>query len=388
MAARPRLRRFEPMDLDAILRKPFAGARLSEAEAEALLRLPPAARRPVLEAADRLRRDLCGDRVTWVFNRNINFTNACSAACRFCAYQVEPGDPAAFVLTPEEVVRLAGLTPGIAEVCMVGGLNPAITFDYICTLIAAVHEAFPRVHIHALSPMEVDYYAARAGLSLDAAFRRFVEAGYGSLCGTAAEVLVDEVRAEICPAKLSTARWLQVVRTAHRLGIRSTSTVLIGHVERPAHVARHLAILRDLQAETGGFTEYIPLIFVPYRTPLARTHGITEMMPKEDVLLHYAVARLFFADLIPNIQVSWVKLGLEAAVESFSCGVNDLGGTLLSENITRAAGGRHGQALTPDQMVAAIRRAGRTPVRRDTLYHCLDGPAAAPCVSPPRLRGA
>jgi FO synthase len=365
------------MDLDAILKKPFAGDRLSEDEAASLLRLEPGRRGPVLDAADRLRRDLCGDRVTWVYNRNINFTNVCSAACLFCAYRVEPDDRQAFVLTPGDVVRLAGLTPGIDEVCMVGGLNPALTFNYICTLIAAVHGAFPAIHIHALSPMEVDYYAARAGLSLEDAFRRLLDAGYGSLCGTAAEVLVDAVRTQICPAKLSTARWLQVVRAAHRLGIRSTSTILIGHLERPEHVARHLAILRDLQAETGGITEYIPLIFVPYRTPLARSHGIREMMPKEDVFLHYAVARLFLADLIPNVQVSWVKLGLEAATESFSCGVNDLGGTLLSENITRAAGGRHGQALTPAEMVAAIRRAGRIPVRRDTLYHAVDSALAA-----------
>lgn len=360
------------MDLDATLEKPFAGDLLTEKEAAHLLRLPPEERGPVLEAADRFREALCGDRVTWIHNRNINFTNACTAACAFCAYRAEPGSPEEFILTPEQAVELAGRTPGIDEVCMVGGLNPAMTFDRICALLAAVHEAFPHVHIHALSPMEVDYYAGRAGLSVGEAFRRLLDVGYGSLCGTAAEILVDDVRREICPGKLDTNRWLQVVRTAHEMGIRSTSTILIGHVERPEHVARHLRLLRDLQAETGGITEYIPLIFVPYRTPLATTRGIHEMMPEEDVFLHYAVARLFLGRLIPNVQVSWVKLGLGAAERSFSVGVNDLGGTLLSENITRAAGGRHGQALTPEEMVAAIRRAGRTPVRRDTLYRVLD----------------
>ncbi len=362
------------MDLDEILAKPFAGDLLTEEEAADLLRLQPGERQPVIEAADRLRADLCGDRVSWIYNRNINFTNACTAACAFCAYRVEPGAAESFVLTPEDVVELAGRTPGIDEVCLVGGLNPAVDFDHILSLFQAVHDAYPQIHIHALSPMEVDYYATRAGLSVRDAFRRLLDVGYGSLCGTAAEVLVDEVRREICPAKLDTNRWLEVVRTAHEMGVRSTSTILIGHLERPEHVARHLRLLRDLQAETGGITEYIPLIFVPYRTPLARTHGIREMMPIDDVFLHYAVARLFFARLIPNVQVSWVKLGLDAAARSFSVGVNDLGGTLLSENITRAAGGRHGQALTPEAMVSTIRRAGRIPVRRDTLYHKLDTP--------------
>ena len=360
------------MDPSAILRKPFDGRLLSEEDAAALLRLPREARRPVYEAADRLNRELNDLRVSYVFNRNINFTNACEAACAFCAYSVRPGAPEAFILSPEEVVRLAGDPPGLDEVCMVGGLNPEVSFDYLLDLFAAVKEAHPHIHIHALSPMEVDYYAGRANLSVREAFAKLREAGYGSLCGTAAEILVDEIREVICAGKLPTARWLQVVRTAHEMGIRSTSTILFGHIERPEHVARHLALLRDLQAETGGFTEYIPLVFVPYNTPLGQARGIKEMIPKEDVFLHYAVARLFFGRLIPNVQSSWCKLGLAAATEAFSYGVNDLGGTLLAENITRSAGGRYGQSLTLSEMAGAIRRAGRVPVRRDTLYHALD----------------
>ena len=361
------------MDPSAILRKPFDDELLSEEEAAALLRLPRGeARRPVYEAADRLNREINDLRVSYIFNRNINFTNACEAACGFCAYSVRPGDAEAFVMTPEEVVRLAGTPPGLDEVCMVGGLNPAVTFDYILDLFAAVHEAHPAIHIHALSPMEVDYYAGRANLSVGEALEKLRQAGYGSLCGTAAEILVDEVREAICPGKLSTARWLEIVRTAHKMGIRSTSTILFGHIERPEHVARHMRLLRDLQAETGGFTEYIPLVFIPYTAPLGRDRGITEMIPKEDAFLHYAVARLFFGRLLPTVQSSWCKLGLEAATEAFACGVNDLGGTLLAENITRSAGGRYGQALTLEAMAEAIRRAGRTPVRRDTLYHYLD----------------
>ncbi len=365
---------FSSMDLEPILAKSIDGRLLTEEEATLLLRLPPAQREPVRDAADRLRADLVGDRVTYVFNRNINFTNACTSACLFCAYRVEPGSPDETVMTPEDVVRLATATPGIDEVCMVGGLNPRVTFDQVLALIAAIHDALPEVHVHALSPMEIDYYASRAGLSIREAFAKLVEAGYGSLCGTAAEVLVDEVRRVICPAKLSTARWVEVVRTAHAMGLRSTSTMLFGHIETPEHTARHLGVLRDLQAATGGFTEYIALPFVPYRTPLARTHGVTRMIATEDVLHHYAVARLFFGRLIPNIQSSWCKLGLEAATAAFARGVNDLGGTLLSESITRSAGGTHGESLTLEAMTDAIRRAGRTPVRRDTLYHLLDAP--------------
>ncbi|MGB2754997.1 MAG: 5-amino-6-(D-ribitylamino)uracil--L-tyrosine 4-hydroxyphenyl transferase CofH [Phycisphaerae bacterium] len=361
------------MDLKPILKKPFDGDLVSEEDAAALLRLPRGeARRPVYEAADRLNRELNGLRVSYVFNRNINFTNACEAECAFCAYSVQPGAPEAFIMSREEVVRLAGDPPGLDEVCMVGGLNPEVTFDYLLDLFAAVEEAHPHIHIHALSPMEVDYYAGRAGLEIREAFGKLVEAGYGSLCGTAAEILVDEVREAICPEKLPTARWLEIVRTAHAMGLRSTSTILFGHIERPEHVARHLRLLRDLQQETGGFTEYVPLVFVPYNTPLGHDRGIKEMIPKEDVFLHYAVARLFFGRLIRNVQSSWCKLGLDAATEAFSYGVNDLGGTLFSESITRSAGGRYGQSLTLQEMADAIRRAGRVPIRRDTLYHYLD----------------
>ena len=364
------------MDIDRTLKKPLAGELVTQEEAAGLLSLPPPERAAVYAAADRLNRDINGRRVSYVFNRNINFTNACTGTCAFCAYRVAPEDEGAFVLTPQQAVDLAARTPGIDEVCMVGGLNPAVTLEDVLAIFAAVHEALPHVHIHALSPMEIEYYGGRAGLGPRETFGKLLEVGYGSLCGTAAEILVDDVRRVICPAKLSTARWVEIVRTAHEMGIRSTSTILFGHIETPRHVAAHLGVLRDLQAETGGITEFIPLPFVPYRTPLGRSHGIREMVPQEDALLVHSVARLFFGRLIPNVQVSWCKLGVEAAMESFSCGVNDLGGTLLEENITRSAGGRHGQAMTLDAMADAIRRAGRTPVRRDTLYHYLDAPVA------------
>jgi FO synthase len=362
------------MDLDRILKKPLAGQLMTQEEAACLLALPAGCRAPVYAAARRLNREINGDRVSCVFNRNINFTNACSASCAFCAYRVEPDGDEAYILTPAEAVALAGLTPGIDEVCMVGGLNPKVTFDDVLAIFAAVHEAYPHIHIHALSPMEIEWYGRRTGLGPRDVFRKLLDAGYGSLCGTAAEILVDEVRQVICPSKLSTARWVEIVRTAHEMGIRSTSTILFGHIETPGHVAEHFRVLRDLQAATGGITEFIPLPFVPYRTPLGLSRGIRKMASREDVLLLYSVARLYFGRLIPNLQVSWCKLGLPLAVESLDYGVNDLGGTLMSENITRCAGGTHGQSMTLDAMVAAIRGARRTPVRRDTLYRYLDAP--------------
>jgi FO synthase len=365
------------MDLDRALKKPFGGELVTEEEAAGLLSLPPQARAPVYAAADRLNRQINGRRVSYVFNRNINFTNACTGTCAFCAYRVAPEDEGAFILTPRQAVELACRTPGIDEVCMVGGLNPAVSLEDVLAIFAAVRAALPHVHIHALSPMEVEWYSQRAGLSVRRTFEKLLEAGYGSLCGTAAEILVDEVRQQICPTKLSTVRWVEIVRTAHDMGIRSTSTILFGHIERPEHVAAHLRVLRDLQRQTGGITEFIPLPFVPYRTPLGRARGIRRMVAKEDVFLLYATARLFFGRLIPNLQTSWVKLGLEVAAQSFDYGVNDLGGTLMEENITRLAGGRHGQALTLREMAEAIRGAGRTPVRRDTLYHYLDAAVQA-----------
>lgn len=354
--------------LSDILDKPFAGQLLSRRDAVALLTAPPAEQPAVLAAADRLNRRLNGDRVTYIYNRNINFTNVCYADCAFCAYRAHEGDADAFCLTPEDVARLALATPDVDEVCMQGGLNPGIDFQYLLDVTWAVHQALPRAHIHAFSPMELQWHAERAGLGIREALEQLVEAGFGSLCGTAAEILVDRVRRDICPAKMSADRWIEIVRTAHSMGLRSTSTMLFGHVERPEDIAEHLGRLRDLQQETGGITEFIPLIFVPYRTELGRRSNIHEMLPAHEAKLLYATSRLFLADLLPNLQTSWVKLGLDLALETLDVGVNDFGGTLLSENITRSAGGRHGQAMTVEAMARAIRSAGRVPVRRDTLY--------------------
>lgn len=361
-----------------ILEEPFRDELLSLGDAAALLSAPEEAYADIFAAADRLNRRLNGDRVSWIYNRNLNFSNICYADCAFCAYRVHQGQSGAFRMTVEQVLQTALQTPDVDEICLQGGLNPEINFQYLLDVTRALKAALPSVHLHAFSPMEIFWHARRAGLTLERAFEQLIEAGFGSLCGTAAEVLVDRVRREICPGKLSSDQWIEVVRTAHRMGLRSTSTLLFGHIESSQDIAEHLGRLRDLQQETGGFTEFIPLIFIPYRTELGRERGIAEMLPLPRTKLLYATSRLFFGRLLANLQTSWVKLGLAAALETLDVGVNDLGGTLLSENITRSAGGRHGQAMTADALVQAIQSAGRTPVHRDTLYNVL--PTGTPSV--------
>jgi len=357
---------------DSILDKPLRGELLTRDEAAALLTAPPDAYADIFAAADRLNRRLHGKRVSWIYNRNLNFSNVCQANCAFCAYRALPDESGAYRLTVDQVVATAMETPDVDEICLQGGLDPQLNFQYLLDVTRALMAALPRVHLHAFSPMEVFWHSRRAGLTLDQAFDQLQAAGLGSLCGTAAEILVDRVRREICPAKLSADQWFDVVRTAHRHGLRSTSTILFGHIESPQDIAEHLGRLRDLQQETGGLTEFIPLIFIPYRTRLGRTRGITEMLSVPRTKLFYATSRLFFAHVLPNLQTSWVKLGLPTALETLDLGVNDLGGTLLSENITRSAGGCHGQAMTGEALAAAIRSVGRIPVRRDTLYNVVE----------------
>ena len=328
-------------------------------------------RHALFHAANMVNDELNRGVVTWVHNRNVNFTNVCESRCAFCAYYSRPEGEAPFTLSAGEVVERLAKTPGVTEVCMQGGLNPAIDLDGIVALVRAVRRAFPNIHVHAFSPMELHYYAARAAVSVGDAVDALVDAGWGSMCGTAAEILDDTVREDICPDKITTARWREVVETVHEHDVMSSATILFGHVEKPEHVVRHLEILRDIQKRTHGFTEFIPLPFMPLNTTLGRERGIDTMVSKDECFMLYAVSRLYFAETIRNIQVSWVKLGLAAAVESLALGVNDMGGTLFEENITRLAGGTQGQYLSARQLVAAIRSAGRTPRQRTTLYELL-----------------
>nr|WP_244299819.1 5-amino-6-(D-ribitylamino)uracil--L-tyrosine 4-hydroxyphenyl transferase CofH [Rubrobacter xylanophilus] len=324
--------------------------------------------------ADGLRREVNGDVVTYVVNRNINYTNMCYFRCRFCAFSKGPkslnlrGEP--YLLDEAEVARRAreAWERGATEVCMQGGIHGRFTGENYLRYLRAVKEAVPGMHVHAFSPLEVRQGAKTLGLSVEEFLRELKEAGLGTLPGTAAEILDDDIRAIICPDKLSTGEWADVMRTAHSLGLRSTATIMYGHVERPKHWARHLAVIREIQAETGGFTEFVPLPFVHMGAPLY-LQGRSRRGPTfaEAVKMH-AVARIALHGHVDNVQVSWVKMGTEGVKVCLQAGCNDLGGTLMDENISRAAGASHGQQMLPKEMEDLIRGMGRIPRQRTTLY--------------------
>ena len=330
------------------------------------------------EAAHRVNVAINGRRVTYIVNRNINFTNVCSVRCSFCGFARPKGSGEDCTYSPDEVVERLAETPNVSEVCMQGGINPELGYAYYRQLLRQVHEAFPWVHIHAFSPQEIHHMTELTGMSAREVLSDLVGCGLGSIAGTAAEILDDRVRRTICPNKVSSARWEEIIRAAHELGMRFPASIMFGHIETPYHHVAHLEFVRRIQRETGGFTEFIPLPFVPYRTRLGHERGITEMISMDYLKRFYAVCRLFFGDQIGNLQVSWVKLGLDNAVELLDWGVSDFGGTLYEENITRSAGGRYGVSLTVVQIRGAIERAGCYPVRRDTQYRLYDTPEPAP----------
>ncbi|MCH6588512.1 MAG: 5-amino-6-(D-ribitylamino)uracil--L-tyrosine 4-hydroxyphenyl transferase CofH, partial [Proteobacteria bacterium] len=360
--------------LAPILSRARDGAALGEAEIAALFAARGRDFAAVCSAADRLRAETCGETVTYVVNRNVNYTNVCTFRCGFCAFSKGRthahlrGRP--YDLDLDEIGRRAAeaWARGATEICLQGGIHPDYTGDTYLEICRQVKRAAPGLHVHGFSPLEVRQGARTLGLSLAAFLTALREAGLASLPGTAAEVLDDEVRAVICPDKLTTAEWLEVMETAHALGLRSTTTIMFGHVDGPRHWARHLLRLRDLQARTGGFTEFVPLPFVHMEAPIY-LKGRARQGPsfREAVLMH-AVARLALHPLIANIQTSWVKMGPEGARACLQAGANDLGGTLMNESITRAAGALHGQELAPAAMEALIAALGREPRQRSTLY--------------------
>lgn len=331
----------------------------------------------VCAAADDLRARVCGETVSYVVTRNINYTNVCTYRCTFCAFSKGRGAASLrgkpYDLDLEEVARrtVEAHDRGAVEVCMQGGIHPAYTGDTYLALLRAAKDAAPDIHVHAFSPLEVMQGATTLGLSLHAYLERLKAAGLGTLPGTAAEVLDDDVRAVLCPDKLSSEEWLAVMRAAHEVGLRTTATLMFGHVDRAAHWTTHLLRLRDLQARTGGFTEFVPLPFVAPEAPLYRQGRARPGPTWREARLIHAVARLALHPFIPNIQASWVKLGPDGAAAMLNGGANDLGGTLMNESITRAAGAAHGQEMTPERLEALIRGLGRTPFQRTTLY----GPA-------------
>jgi len=350
------------------------GEELGEEEVARLFRARGADFVAVCEAADELRKAVNGDVVTYVVNRNINYTNVCYFRCQFCAFSKgklsENLRGAPYDLELSEIVRRAreAWERGGTEVCMQGGIHPEYTGDTYLRIARAVKEAVPGIHIHAFSPLEVWQGAATLGISVAEFLERLKEAGLGTLPGTAAEILDDEVRAVICPDKITTEQWREVVETAHRHGIPTTSTIMFGHVERPEHWARHLLLLRRIQERTGGITEFVPLPFVHMEAPIY-LKGRSRRGPtfREAVLMH-AVARLVLHPHIRNIQVSWVKMGPEGVKACLHAGANDVGGTLMNESISRAAGTEHGQEMPPERMEELIRSIGRIPRQRTTTY--------------------
>ncbi len=359
----------------SILKKAVAGHRLSENEIVCLFSARGSEYEIVCRSADELRADVNGDKVSYVVNRNINYTNICYFGCRFCAFSKgrvrehlrEPG----YNLSLNEIQRRTteARTRGATEVCLQGGIHPDYTGETYLAITRAIKEAQPGIHIHAFSPLEVFHGAQTLGISIKDYLTELKIAGLATLPGTAAEILDDEIRAVICPDKINTAQWLEVIRAAHEVCLPTTATIMFGHVDAPIHWARHLLRIRDLQEDTGGFTEFIPLPYVYMQAPLSKKGMVRPGPTFRETVLMYAIARIFFHTQISNIQASWVKLGREGVRACLEAGANDLGGTLMNESISRAAGASFGQELIPEQMKEFIKSCGKTLIQRSTLYH-------------------
>ena len=328
----------------------------------------------VAEVADQLRREIVGDEVTFVRNRNINYTNVCTFRCKFCAFSKGPlslnlrGKP--YLVEMEEMQRrvVEAVECGATEVCLQGGIHPDFDGDYYVDVARAVKEVAPSIHVHGFTALEVTEGARRLDMPLRDYLLRLKEAGLATLPGTAAEILDDEVRAIICPDKVNTEEWLFAHRTAHEVGLKSNVTIMHGTVERPVHIARHLVRTRDLQKETGGFTEFVPLPFVHMATPIFIQGKARRGPTFREVVLMHAVGRIAYRDTIPNVQASWVKCGIAGTRQILQAGANDLGGTLMDENISRAAGASHGQELDEAEFRSIVEPIGRTLAQRTTLY--------------------
>jgi FO synthase len=352
--------------------------RLEEREVEALFTARGDEVRAIAALADEVRREVNGDVVTYVITRNINYTNICYFRCQFCAFSKGKmsenlrGKPE--LLSVREVVDRCheAVARGATEVCMQGGIHPSFTGDFYVELLQAIKDELPGLHVHAYSPLEVHQGAETAGRSVAEQLRLLKESGLGSLPGTAAEILDDRIRRYLCPDKIRTRQWAEVVKEAHRQGLRTTSTIMFGSMEGPENWARHLEVLREIQAETGGFTEFVPLPFVHMEAPMYRKGRARRGPTWEEVVKMHAVSRLALRGLIDNIQVSWVKCGLDGCRLLLDAGVNDMGGTLMNESISRAAGASHGQEVTPEEMRATIRSTGRIPAQRTTTYQVLE----------------
>lgn len=362
-------------DIARILERPFSGREVSPADAVRLFAANGADRDALFRAADGLRQLANGDRASFAIVRNINFTNICYMGCQFCGFAKRREEQGAEVLDLGEIVRRAkeARARGGTEVCIQGGLNPDLGWRHYRKIVEAIKADVPDVHIHAFSPFEIWYGAKQSRMPYEAYILDLKEAGLGSMPGTAAEILDVTIRQQLTRDKLSTNDWVTIVKSAHRVGVPTTATIMYGHIDRAEHWAAHLGLLRDIQKETGGFTELVPLGFVHQDSPLYHRRSDVRPGPSVDESLKmHAVARVMLHGHIDNIQVSWVKLGPEMAVKMLQTGANDLGGTLMNESISRAAGAKHGQEVTPMEMVTLIRAAGRIPAQRNTFYDMLE----------------
>ncbi|WP_220208226.1 5-amino-6-(D-ribitylamino)uracil--L-tyrosine 4-hydroxyphenyl transferase CofH [Reticulibacter mediterranei] len=372
-ALNPDTTRVQP-DISSLIAKATAGEDLTEQEIVRLFQARGDDFTAICQAANDLRKRVNGDVVTYVVNRNINYTNICYFRCQFCAFSKgklsENLRGAPYDLGLDEVVRRAqeAWERGATEVCMQGGIHPEYTGETYLRMCRAIKAVLPDMHIHAFSPLEVWQGAQTLGLSVHDFLVQLKEAGLGTLPGTAAEILDDEVRATLCPDKIKTDEWLHVMEEAHKVGFRTTATIMYGHQEQPKYWARHLLRLKQLQARTGGFTEFVPLPFVHMEAPVYWKGRARKGPTFREAILMHAVARLVLYPLITSIQVSWVKMGREGVKICLQAGANDMGGTLMNESITRAAGGEFGQELPPEQMEEVISSLGRIPQQRTTLY--------------------
>src|SRR6267378_2674219 len=329
---------------------------------------------PALEAllavADQLRRDTIGDTITYVVNRNINFTNVCFVGCSFCGFGKGPGAADAYSLSADDVVRKAreAWDTGATEVCIQGGLPRDLDGFFYRDILRAIKHAIPAMHVHAFSPMEISYGVDKTGMPLRDYLQMMKDEGLGSIPGTAAEILDDRVRRELSPNKLPVARWVEIITAAHELGIPTTSTMMYGHVEEPADWVRHILLLRFIQKRTGGFTEFVPLGFIHENTRLYRHGGARPGAKRDEHLRVHALARVLLHGAIKNLQVSWVKLGFETSLACLQAGANDFSGTLMEESISKAAGATFGEYVSPEEFRSRIRSIGRVPAERTTTY--------------------
>ena len=333
-------------------------------------------RAAIFGVANEIRKKVNGDSVSFVVNRNINFTNICYMGCKFCGFAKRREDPDAEWLSIDQVVGRANEAHarGASEICIQGGLHPKLPKQYYRDLVLALKNAIPSIHIHAFSPFEIWYGSKKTKMNFHEYLVDLKECGLGSIPGTAAEIFDQEVRKQLTQDKLSSETWIEIVRTAHQVGLQSSATIMYGHVDSPAHWATHLSTLREIQKETQGFTELVPLSFVHDDSPLYRNDPLNVRPGPtaiESELMH-AVARIFLSGFIDNIQVSWTKLGPKVARRMLSIGCNDLGGTLMNESISRAAGAKNGQEITPMEMCKIIRSSGRVPQQRNTLYQLIN----------------